>query len=325
MLQKFLKSFSKVVKKDDTLIIAASGGIDSMVLLDLVMKHHKREKIIIAHFDHCLRGAESDGDRESIAKFCEKNNLTFESEKLDIAKLAKEEKKSIENTARTYRYEFLARIAKKYGAKYIFTAHHSDDRIETAIFNLIRGAKLGGIHALSDRSGKILRPLLNISKEEIRAYAGENNILFREDSTNTDTDYQRNYLRHEILPKFETINPEYRRALSNFIDYTEELKSWIDAEVKKFLGGKCEFSAQLFAEQSPFFQKEIVRYLYETTNNGTVGLSEGNIEEILRFITTAEGGTQKEVHGLFLSKQRQVISFTSGPFHQPGIKPAHDS
>ena len=84
MQQKFLESFSKVVNKDDTLILAVSGGIDSMVLLDLVRKHHSKENIIVAHFDHSLRGAESDGDRDFIAKFCEENTITFESEKLDI-------------------------------------------------------------------------------------------------------------------------------------------------------------------------------------------------------------------------------------------------
>lgn len=142
--------------------------------------------------------------------------------------------------------------------KYILTAHHGDDRIETALFNLIRGAKLGGIHALSSlkypkeqppgrmiRADDILsssqitaiifRPLLPCSKAEIHLYAQQQNITFREDSTNTDIRYQRNYMRHEVLPRFEYINREYRQALSNFIDYSEDLKSWIDGEVELFL------------------------------------------------------------------------------------------
>lgn len=312
MQQKFLVSFSKVVKKEDTLILAVSGGIDSVVLLDLARKHHAKEKIIVAHFDHSLRGAESDGDRDFIAKFCEENTITFESEKLDIWNLAKNEKMSIENAARKYRYDFLTRMAKKYSAKYILTAHHSDDRIETAIFNLIRGAKLGGIHALSWITNyewwiAIFRPLLPFSKEEIRSYATREHIPFREDSSNIDTLYQRNYLRHEVLPKFESINPDYRWALSNFIEYTEELKSWIDNEVEKFLGGKIEFSALEFAEKPLFFQKEMIRYLYEQANAGTVWLSEGNIEELLRFILTANGGTQKEVGNLRFSKRKNTI------------------
>ncbi len=308
MQQKFLESFSKVVKKEDTLILAVSGGIDSMVLLDLVRKHHAKEKIIVAHFDHSLRGGESDGDRDFIAKFCEENTITFEFEKLDIWNLAKNEKMSIENAARKYRYDFLTRIAREHWAKYILTAHHSDDRIETAIFNLIRGAKLGGIHALSQANGQIFRPLLEVSKSEIRDYATREHIGFREDSTNIDTDYQRNYLRHEVLPKFETINTDYRSAITNFIEYSEELKNWIDAQVDIFLGGKNEFSADLFAGESVFFQREIIRALYERANRGTIGLSEWGVEEIRRFIIEAHGGTEKQLHALSLRKKQEKIT-----------------
>ena len=132
-----------------------------MVLLDLMMKSYEREKIIVAHFDHSLRGDESDRDSAFIAKFCEYRSITFEVEKMDIAKLAKREKMSIEAVARKYRYDFLLRTQDKHGAKYILTAHHLDDRIETAMFNLLRGTKLGGIHALSELSAQgILRPLI---------------------------------------------------------------------------------------------------------------------------------------------------------------------
>jgi tRNA(Ile)-lysidine synthase len=120
-------------------------------------------------------------------------------------------------------------------------------------------------------------------------YAKENHIDYREDSSNADTNYLRNHLRKNILPEFEKINPEYRKSLTNFIDYSEELKAWIDGEVLSFLTGKNEFSVKDFSMKAPLFQKEIIRYLYERANHGTVGLSEGNIEEMLRFIITAEG------------------------------------
>jgi tRNA(Ile)-lysidine synthase len=335
-----------VIQPDDTLILAVSGGVDSMVLLDLVLGVHDREKIIIAHFDHSLRGAESDWDREFIANFCKKENLKFEGEKMDILKLASDEKMSIESVARKYRYEFLFRVAEKYHARYILTAHHADDRIETAMFNLIRGTKLGGIHALSllsarhcdegsnpgswkqsidchvDYSQKqnnllamtdigIFRPLLSVAKSEILEYAKEKSIAYREDSSNADTDYQRNHLRRNILPEFEEINPEYRRAITNFIDYTEELKSWIDDEIRLFLTDVSSFSVKEFEKKSPFFQKEIIRYLYEKSNHGTVGLSERNIEEMVRFIREAEGGTEKILGKLYLTKSKSVIQYFS--------------
>ncbi len=305
----FLSSFSKYVKTDDILVLAVSGWVDSMVLLDLVLAHHPKGKIVVAHFDHSLRWIESDWDKESIANYCNRWNITFEVEKMDIATLAKEEKMSVEAVARKYRYEFLARTAEKYRAKYILTAHHQDDRIETAVFNLIRGAKLGGIHALSEISWLLLRPLLHTSKSEILEYAKEKNISFREDSSNTDTEYLRNHLRANILPEFEKINGEYRKSIENFIEYTEELKTWIDDEIQNFLSGEQSFSVADFEKKSPFFQKEIIRYLYEKTNGGTIWLSEGNIDEILRFIRTANGGTMKEIGRLKLMKKENRISY----------------
>ena len=140
--EKFTQSFSKQVSPGDTVVLAVSGGVDSMVLLDLVLFQHPADKIIVGHFDHSLRGAESDEDRVFIANYCNKKSIIFESEKRDIASLAKSEKSSIEMTARKYRYDFLRRVHEKYGVKYILTAHHQDDRIETALFNLIRSTKL---------------------------------------------------------------------------------------------------------------------------------------------------------------------------------------
>ena len=145
-----LSKFSAPYVSRDILVLAVSGGVDSMVLLDLIMKSHPRDCMIVAHFDHSLRGEESDGDSDFVAEFCKRENLIFTVEKMDILTLSKNEKMSIESTARKYRYASLMSVAEKYQAKYILTAHHLDDRIETALFNLIRGSKLGGIHAIRE-------------------------------------------------------------------------------------------------------------------------------------------------------------------------------
>ena len=221
---------------------------------------------------------------------------------MDISTLAQEEKMSIEMAARKYRYIFLHEIAEKYVAKYILTAHHLDDRIETAMFNLIRGTKLGGIVALSEiqnpkskiqngeEVARIFRPLLHVQKTTILQYTQEHQIDYREDSTNTDTVYLRNHLRHNILTEFERINPEYRRAIENFIEYTGEVQNWIDTQVKQWIenqkskiqhsqkvqknGTEYLFLISDFQSVSPFFQREVMRYLYEVANSGTIGLSE---------------------------------------------------
>ena len=308
-----LSKFSAPYVSRDILVLAVSGGVDSMVLLDLIMKSHPRDCMIVAHFDHSLRGEESDGDSDFVAEFCKRENLIFTVEKMDILTLSKNEKMSIESTARKYRYASLMSVAEKYQAKYILTAHHLDDRIETALFNLIRGSKLGGIHAIREfavlsSQFSVLRPLLSATKEDIRQYAEKMGILYREDASNIDTTYLRNQLRHDILPKFVEINPEYRRSIENFINYTEELKDWIDEEILTFLRDGSSFSVADFERKSPFFQKEIIRYFYEWANSGTIWLSEGNIEEIRRYILTANGGTEKRVRGLKMQKQKGMIT-----------------
>jgi tRNA(Ile)-lysidine synthase len=316
-MQAFQDIFSQHISSEEKILLAISGWVDSMVMLDLVEKLHPKKNIIIAHFDHSLRWAESEGDRDMVIAVAQKNNISCEVKSVHVSLLADEEKMSIEAVARKYRYEFLFQIAQQYSAKYILTAHHLDDRIETMMFNLIRWSKLWGIHALSRMQNhesleiSIFRPLLSISKQEIIDYAQEHHIEYREDSSNFNTEYLRNKLRHDIVPQFQTINPEYRRAFMNFIEYSEELQDWINDEVLRFLEGTSSFLVKDFQAQKPLFQKEILRYLYAQANHGTIGLSEGNIEEMIRYILTANGQTLKRLWKLMIRKNKGLVIFSS--------------
>ncbi len=306
-MDSFFQTFSSYISSENTIILAISGGVDSMVMFDLVKHIHPKTHIIVAHFDHSLRGAESDGDRDFIANICKKENITLEVEKMDIATLAQAEKMSIEMSARKYRYAFLLRVAQQYDAHAILTAHHLDDRIETMLFNLIRGSKLAGItslaHVSSIENRTLIRPLLDVPKSEIYTYAHVHDLTFREDSTNADTTYLRNHMRQEILPLFEKINPHYRHSLADFIGYSEEMMTYIDAQVGTWFARQQEqyrsrknvkpiefsrvFRIEDFRGESLFFQREILRFLYQEANQGTIGLSEGLIDELLRFILEA--------------------------------------
>lgn len=137
-MKSFTTTFSEYVQPTDMLILAVSGGVDSMVLLNLVSSMHPREKIIVAHFDHALRGVESDGDRELVRDTASEMGVVFEYEKKDIGSIARDEKSSLEAVARRERYSFLERMRSQYGARYILTAHHSDDQAETILMNLIK-------------------------------------------------------------------------------------------------------------------------------------------------------------------------------------------
>ena len=318
-MQPFFDTFRAHISSDDVLVIAVSWGVDSMTLLDLVVRVHDKDKIIVAHFDHSLRWIESDQDRELVANICKNENIVFEYKKMDIAQLAKDEKMSIEAIARRERYIYLESVRNAYNAHYILTAHHRDDQIETAVFNLIRGSKLKWIHALSERNGHIFRPLIGMAKSDVLSYARLHKIRYREDVSNSDTTYLRNHIRHVLLPQCMKINPEYQSSLQDFIKYTKDLKDWIDTDIVLWLKenqsweekeGCFSFSVQEFEKKSPFFQKEVLRYIYEQGNNGTIGLSEWLIDEVLRYIITAEGRTEKWYWIIHITKQKSRALFS---------------
>jgi tRNA(Ile)-lysidine synthase len=259
----------------EPVILAISGGVDSIVLLDLIVRKLPKEHIIVAHYNHGLRGTESDADMQFVRLQATVYGVRFEGKKGDVRVYAEEKKMSIEAAARSLRYEFLLQIAATYRSRRIITAHHLDDRIETMIFNLLRGSKLSGIHALKESRSlseeiELVRPLLHVSKKEIKEYAEEHSLAYCTDSSNQENTFLRNHIRNRILPECERVNPEYRAALDGFIEYTETLQDWINHKVEKFLSEKSEFSVQIFQEEDSFFQKEIVRYLYEKMNQGSI-------------------------------------------------------
>lgn len=187
--------------KPGVYIVAVSGGVDSVVLLDLLV-HKKDLRLIVAHFDHGIR-EDSASDRQFVEQLANKYGLSFEYAEGNLGP------KVSEATARTARYNFLHRVRGKYQADAIITAHHQDDLLETILLNLLRGTGRKGITSLGD-TGQLMRPLLFAGKNEITKYAQKRNLKWREDSTNADTSYLRNKIRAEIIPK---LSKEQRQEL----------------------------------------------------------------------------------------------------------------
>jgi tRNA(Ile)-lysidine synthase len=189
----------------------------------------------VCYFDHKLR-TDSEKEKKFITQLAKKHSFEIEIAECDIKAVQKDmHSVSIEELARTKRYEFLEKIREKYHTSYVITAHHLDDKIETFFFNLIRGSKLTGLINMKDQSGHILRPLLKIEKKEILTYLQEKKIKFMIDTTNSDMKISRNYIRLQILPQFEKVNPSYKKNISNIIQYLEAAKEHIDSEIQEFL------------------------------------------------------------------------------------------
>ncbi|WP_026726687.1 tRNA lysidine(34) synthetase TilS [Flavobacterium sasangense] len=211
--------------KDKKLFLAVSGGIDSMVLLDLFYK--LRFDVCVVHCNFQLRGKESDGDEMLVREICQDRYIPYFIEKFDTLEFAKENKLSIQLAARKLRYDWFQEIIS-HGFDYVLTAHHLDDNVETFLINFIRGTGLEGLTGIPAQNGNIIRPLLPFSRLEIENYALENKIQWREDSSNASDKYFRNKLRHDIVPILKELNTGFLDSFQNTLHHLQQAESLVE-------------------------------------------------------------------------------------------------
>jgi tRNA(Ile)-lysidine synthase len=233
MLQRFISYVKEnaLFSKTDTILVGVSGGIDSVVLLDLLDK--AGFSVAIAHCNFRLRGAESDGDEKLVADLARKYDVPLFKSAFDTADYALENKISIEMAARDLRYNWFGMIRTTHHFDCIAVAHHRDDQLETFFLNLARGTGLTGLTGMHPINGKIVRPLLFASRGEIEKYRHENFLDFREDSSNQSTDYQRNKIRHSLLPVMDDLNPSFREGLIKTMGYLEDVSKIYDRAIQQ--------------------------------------------------------------------------------------------
>lgn len=200
--------------ENSRILVACSGGPDSMALLyllqDIATHRHTTYKIGVAIVDHCIR-PESKDEVLWLQHQVEELGLPFYSATFDVPRLSKEDKKSEETIGRQVRYQWLNEIAQSEGYDYISVAHHKDDQAESILAHIIRGSGLNGLTGMSvvqsEYAIPVVRPLLDVTKENLLAYIGTKHISYCVDSTNEDVRYQRNRIRHRIIPELEAVNP----------------------------------------------------------------------------------------------------------------------
>lgn len=209
--------------KGKKLLLATSGGIDSMVLADLLLKGDF--EITIAHCNFQLRGIESFEDQKFIENFAHKNNIPVFITQFDTRAFAEDYKLSTQVAARELRYNWFYELLETENCDFILTAHHADDNFETFLINLSRGTGIEGLTGIPQQNEKIIRPLLAFSRTEIEAYANENQVEWREDSSNASDKYLRNKIRHNIVPLLKELNPEFLSAFQKTQDYLQQTQS----------------------------------------------------------------------------------------------------
>ncbi len=306
-IEKFL---SKYFSENDPIILACSTGPDSMYLLYKILETKYAKNLVACYFNHKTR-PETDDEEAFLEGLWKEKWFKVEIASCDFEKIKTlYPSKSFEELAREKRYAFFDAILNIYKSKYVITAHHLDDKIETFIFNLARWSKLSWLVNMKESSWWILRPLLNIEKKDILNYLDNNNLKYFIDSSNLNTDITRNHIRHKIVPKLSKINKNYKQNISNTLEYFSELKDYIDSEVKNFLNNTNYFEIESFNSLPKLMQNEVIRYIYFVSNwNSTIWLSKANIDEVKKFINWKNNKTIKEIKKMKLKKDWQKIYY----------------
>jgi tRNA(Ile)-lysidine synthase len=239
MLEDFIQFIQKenLFTPEDKILVTVSGGIDSMVLAKLFAQ--AKFNFGIAHVNFSLRGEESIADEVFVKKFAKTLKVPYHSIVFDTKAFAEKEKISTQMAARLLRYNWFEEIRQQEGYAYIATAHHLMDSAETVLINLTRGSGLAGFHGIPLKNGYVIRPLAFATQEQIYDLVVENRMAWREDSSNESTKYQRNFIRHEIVPKFQEMNPVFDQTLAQTSARIRAVEDWILDEFNAWKLANC--------------------------------------------------------------------------------------
>jgi tRNA(Ile)-lysidine synthase len=301
MEKKVKEILRGVIKPTDKLVVAVSGGVDSVVLLHLLSKY--TNNLFVAHLNHGLR-KESVWEEQFVTKLAKGYQLPIFVKRLKL-------KSSSEESARLARYRFLRKIMASTGSKYIVCAHHLDDQIETLLLNLVRGVGPLEMWGMKEIENDIYRPLLPFEKKDIIAYAKAHKLKYVTDKSNFETKYTRNRIRAQVLPVLEKINPALKNTLRKELTLGDDMARTIDHYViraqKRVKDGNTINTKKLFMYPL-YIQKEVLmRALHEMTSKKE-GIYSKNIDELLKLART-EGNKKTSIRGFTIQKQYDKIIF----------------
>jgi tRNA(Ile)-lysidine synthase len=240
IVKSFSSHFSKMVKPTDRILVAVSGGLDSIVLLDLLKKHSLND-LAIVHCNFQLRGKDSDEDEKFVKKLAKSYKLPIFCKRFDTFFEQKKLKNSIQMVARDLRYDYFSELLKKENYAYVAVAHHADDQIETFFINLLRGSGVKGLRGMLPKRDQIIRPLLNFFRQDLEHYAKKNNLEYREDISNSDDYYLRNNIRHHLIPCLKTVDKSAKKSILQSMENLQDLESQSLQDLETLQN--CGFSA----------------------------------------------------------------------------------
>ncbi|MCD6090048.1 MAG: tRNA lysidine(34) synthetase TilS [Bacteroidales bacterium] len=298
----------KLIAKDEKVLLAVSGGIDSMVMCHLFAQTDF--SFGIAHCNFALRGKESDGDALFVEALAKQYNIPFYLHNCDASAYAKKQKISIQMAARDLRFAWFRELCEKEDYAVYATAHHADDAIETYFINQLRGTGIAGMHGLLPKNGKLIHPLLFTTRKEIDSYVEQNKLSYREDSSNKSVKYLRNSLRHNVLPVLENIQPAYREIFMQNMERFSAAESIylqkIEEEKKRIC--RKEKEDLLIAISELINLNSVSTYLYEFIKE--FGFVFSQVEDVLESIKNGYSGAQffSSTHVLLRDRDELILT-----------------
>jgi tRNA(Ile)-lysidine synthase len=305
----------KLIDTGDSILVALSGGADSVFLLEFLLKYKRRFKIEIAafHLNHNLRGNEANIDEQFCKNLTVQKGIPFFSTSKNVKLFAKRKRMSLEEAGRELRYSEFHRIAKKHNYTKIATAHNADDNAETVLLNLIKGTGIKGLSGIPERREKIIRPVLVLSKKEILDYLNNKKINYRTDSSNFENNYQRNYLRNKIIPLIkEKLNPQFDSAVLRASEIIRGYTSLIDEHIDNTVKNTVTYKQQKIIINLIQLKETDVR-LYGDVFRETVrkyfieDLESKNISDLIKLIKAQSGKEIKFSNRIVAVKERDSI------------------
>ncbi len=314
---------------EPALIIGVSGGVDSMVLLELLANAARggKPQLVVAHINYGLRGRASDADEALVRAAAKRLNLPGDSRRVRLGKRG-----NVQEAARRARFAFFADLAKEHGARTIVLAHHRGDQAETLLLHLLRGAGLSGLAGMrpvAEQEGvRVVRPLLGTSREEIERYADRRGIAFREDATNAGTRYTRNAVRHELLPHMAAYNPRIEERLAELAARCAEEEEALEAVASEGLADALlshdrdaiVLDAARLVSLPTALRRRLLRRAFRELTGGTVDLKADHLHRMEEIACGEKrcGRYRLPAPWLFLREgSRLVIRRSSTPCDRP--------
>ncbi len=293
------------IEQKRPLVLAVSGGVDSLVLLHLLvdLREEMGLDLFVCHVDHAMRDVSAD-DARYVEMLCETWGVPCYTERVDVWKRVRLAGESPEEAARNLRYGVLRRYAKKLGGAYIVLAHHAGDQAETVLLHLLRGSGTTGLGGMRIVSGDLVRPLLSFDKQEIEAYARAHDIVPREDETNSDITYLRNRVRHVLLPELASYQPQIADKLCRLAnimqadeDFLEQATDEWWARIVRTDSGRIIVARKPFREAPLAIQRRIVRRCVSAVLGRVGGMSLVHCDRLREMISCAHAGSRCPITG----------------------------